>query len=37
MSGHSVHSVIIVGRYQESGQDRTVLAAAWENEVKVEV
>ena len=30
----SLHSVIVVGRYQESGQDRAVLGAAWENEIK---
>ena len=33
----SLHSGIIVGRYQESGQDRSFLAAAWEREIKVGV
>ena len=33
----SLHSSIIVGRYQESGQDRSVLANAWENEIKVQL
>ena len=31
----SLHSVVVVGRYQESGQDRSVLGSAWENEIKV--
>ena len=30
----SLHSVVVVGRYQESGQDRSVLGAVWENEVR---
>ena len=33
----SLHSSIIVGRYQESGQDRSVLANGWENEIKVQL
>ena len=31
----SLHAVLVVGRYQESGQDRAVLASAWETEIKV--
>ena len=29
-----MHSAIVVGKYQESGQERSVLAAAWETEIK---
>ena len=30
----SLHGMMVVGRYQETGQDRAMLGTVWENEVR---